>query len=253
MYLRYLELLLYRTSAELKREASRAYLGFLWWVLEPVMYMGVFYLVFGVGLRKGGPDFVVYLLCGLITWKWLDSTVRTGSGVIASSVGLMNQVYLPKIILPSIIILSNTYKFFIVEALFLIFLIFCGFPANEYWLWLPLIMLVQFILIVGVTWSVAALVPLIPDFKYVINYGMTLIFFMSGIFFNINDLSPEIRDLLMWNPVAALIEAYRSVLLYAEPPKMGKLLYVASISVFLATISAICIARLDRYFPRVVG
>ena len=133
MFARYLELLFYRASAELKREASRAYLGITWWFIEPLLYMGVFYLVFGLGLRKGGQDFVMYLLCGLITWKWLDSTVRTSSNVIAGSVGLMAQVYLPKIILPGVILVANTYKFLIVFSIFLLFLLSRDIPYTEYW------------------------------------------------------------------------------------------------------------------------
>ena len=59
--LQYIELLRYRALAELRRDSSGMYLGMIWWVLEPVLYMLVFYIIFGIGLKKGGIDFVFYL------------------------------------------------------------------------------------------------------------------------------------------------------------------------------------------------
>ena len=253
MWGRYTELVFYRAAAELKREASRAYLGILWWIIEPVLYMGVFYIVFGMGLRKGGPDFVVYLLCGLTVWKWLDGTVRTSSSIIASSVSLMGQVYLPKIVLPAVIIVANTYKFAIVFSIFLLFLMMWGLPVTEHWQALPVLLAMQFVLICAVAGIGSALVPVIPDLKYIIDYGMTLLFFMSGIFFDINDLTPEVQEWLRFNPMVIFIEGYRSVLLYNEWPDWVALgnVFMASVALFLVMI---CIhARLDRYYPRVVG
>lgn len=254
MFFRYLELVFYRANAELKREASRAYLGMLWWVIEPILYMSVFYLVFGVGLRKGGPDFVVYLLTGLIVWKWLDSTVRTSSGVIASSIGLINQVYLPKLVLPCVILVANTYKFFIIFTLYLIFLIFLwDIPVTSHWLYLFPLLATQFLLVFSLSGLAAAVVPIIPDLKYIIDYAMTLMFFASGIFFDIRDLTPEIQNVLEYNPMVTFIEAYRDVLLYAQAPNWDSVINVLLVCIVLLVSTLVLFKKLDRYYPRVVG
>ena len=65
--LQHIELLRYRALAELRRDSSGMYLGMIWWVLEPILYMLVFYIIFGIGLKKGGIDFVFYLLFNSIT------------------------------------------------------------------------------------------------------------------------------------------------------------------------------------------
>lgn len=254
MFGRYLELIFYRANAELKREASRAYLGMLWWVIEPILYMSVFYIVFGVGLRKGGSDFVVYLLTGLIVWKWLDSTVRTSAGVISSSVGLINQVYLPKIILPCVILIANTYKFFIIFSLYLVFLIFLWkIPVTEYWLSLLPVLFMQFILIFSLSGLAAALVPVLPDLKYLVDYSMTLLFFASGIFFDIRDLTPEIQRVLEYNPMVIFIEAYRDILLYSQHPDWPSVFKVFVIALVLMVFTLFLFKKLDRFYPRVVG
>jgi len=65
---RALDLLLFRTYADLKVEVERIYFGFLWWVLESLMFMAVFYYVFGVLCGVGGVFYVVMLLVGLVVW-----------------------------------------------------------------------------------------------------------------------------------------------------------------------------------------
>lgn len=254
MYSRYIELLFYRAYAELTRDLKRAYLGILWWFIEPVLYMAVFYLVFGLGLRKGGLDFVIYLLTGLIVWKWLDGTVRSSANVISSSVGLMSQVYLPKILLPGMVVVVNTYKLATVLVIFLLFLVFAwDVPVTQYWQCLPLLLLLQLILICGMAGMAAAIVPIIPDFKYVVDYGMTLAFFMSGIFFDIHDLTPEIRHWLMYNPMVVLIESYRDILLYARWPDWQALMLVFYEATTMFVLMLVLLLKLDRYYPRVVG
>lgn len=253
MLARYFELLVYRANAELSREASRAYLGFIWWILDPLLYMAIFYIVFGVGLRKGGSDYVMYLLCGLLVWKWIDSTIRTSCGIISSSVGLMGQVYIPKIILPAVIVVANTYKFLIVYLIFLVSLLLFHMPVTEAWLYIPVLLLIEFLLICAVSGFGAALVPIIPDAKYLVNYGMTLLFFLSGIFFDINDIAPEIQVYLRWNPMVTIIDGHRAVLLYGEAPDMTGLIWVGGASLILFVLMFFLLVKLDRFYPRVVG
>jgi lipopolysaccharide transport system permease protein len=254
MFGRYRELLFYRAYAELTRDLKRAYLGILWWFIEPVLYMGVFYLVFGIGLRKGGPDFVVYLLTGLIVWKWFDGTVKSSSNVIVGSVGLMNHVYIPKLLLPAMVVVVNTYKLLTVMAIFLIFLtLVWKMPVTTYWLGLPVLLFIQLILVCAVAGLAAAVVPIIPDLKYVIDYGMTLAFFMSGIFFDIHELAPRVQHLLMYNPMVVLIDSYRDVLLYARWPDWPALLTVCYESIFLFALMLVILVKLDRHYPRVIA
>lgn len=250
---RHLEITLYRAGAELKRDAARSYLGVAWWFLEPILYMAVFYLVFGLGMRRSGPDYVVYLLAGLVVWKWLDGAVRSASGVILGSIGLMQQVYLPKLILPALVVVMHTYKFAIVFGVYLLFLLIgWEVSATQYWISLPLLIFTQLLFVCGMAFLASALVPLIPDLKYLVDFGMTLLFFMSGIFFDINDLTPEIKVWLEYNPMVFFIDSYRDVLLYGQWPDWANLAEVLLISLGVMTMACWILLRLDRYYPRVV-
>lgn len=250
----HIDLVLYRGLSELRAEASRSYLGIIWWVMEPVLYVGVFYLVFGLGLRRGGDGFVPYLLCGLVPWKWFDGTVRSASTILTASVGLMRQLYLPKYLLPAAVMVTNTLKFFIILVILLVFLAASGaLVISPAMLWLLPVIFTQWLLILAIGGLAAALVPLLPDLRYVVNYGMTMLFFMSGIFFSLEDLSPAAQDVLKFNPVLVVLDAYRSVLLSGSAPDTVSLAAVALASCGLVLLVAHLFHRFDRTYPRVIG
>jgi lipopolysaccharide transport system permease protein len=243
----------YRALAELKRDSSGMYLGMLWWILEPILYMLVFYTVFGLGLKKGGIDFVFYLLCGLVPWKWIDSTVKTSAGVILANVGLMRQVYFPKLLLPAYIILANTYKFFIIFTLLIIFFLVAGIKPNDAWIAIPGLVFLQLLFVSSLSFSASALVPLLPDLRFVVNYGMTMLFFLSGVFFSVSDLGEPVRFWLEWLPTVQLINAYRDIFLYGViPDGMGMMKVLVSSCIFLI-LGIGMLVKFDRYYPRMVN
>lgn len=250
--MKYLDIIFFKTWADLKAEASRAYIGFLWWFIEPILYMATFYLLFGLGLRYGGDNFVYFLLCGLIPWKWFSSTVANGSRSIEANGGLILQVYLPKHILPAITVLINTVKFSIIFLLLLVFLSISGFSPTLVWVVLPILILVQFLLILTTTSLLAAMVPFVPDIKFVIENMLLLLMFLSGIFFDIEKFSPNIKAILYLNPVALLVKNYRLVLLEQQWPEASDLVYVVGISLLFGILAYYILSKFNRRYAKVV-
>ncbi len=248
----YLQLALYRGIADLKSEASRNYLGIAWWFLEPILYTIVFYFVFAVGFRAGGEDRVAFLLCGLTVWKWLDSSVRNASMSIFVSSGLIGQVYFPKYILPVSVVLSNAFKFLIILTILCIYLFWQGYPPSAEWLWLPFLLLATLLLILAMSLLSAALVPLLPDLKFVINYGMTMLFFMSGIFFDIHAMAPELQEILVFNPIVSIVDGFRAVLVLGQAPNLAALTIIGLLAALVAGFALRMLAAYDRVYPKLV-
>ena len=90
-----IDLLLFSTYAELHAERARNYLGLVWWVLDPALMMGAFWLVFSVVLKTGGPDYLPFLLIGLTIWQWMKSCITHAGYAIWTNLGLIRQVDLP--------------------------------------------------------------------------------------------------------------------------------------------------------------
>jgi lipopolysaccharide transport system permease protein len=130
MRLHLVELILFSTYAELRAERARSYLGLLWWIVEPAMNMGVYYLVFAVIFRMGGADYIPFLLIGLTLWQWFKSCISHGGYSIWQQLPLIRQVKLPLQVFPSVQILADTVKFLCILGILLIILWSTGYPPN---------------------------------------------------------------------------------------------------------------------------
>lgn len=248
----YIQLVVIKVFANLQAEVSRHYLNYLWWVFEPLLHMLVFYVVFGLLLQRGTENFVAYLLTGLIPWLWFNKSISNSMMSIVQGRGLMMQVHLPKIILPTIVIFQDFVKQMIVMALLILFLWLYGIPLNIHWTALPFIMLTQLFFICACSYFVASLIPFLPDLKFLVVAGLQMMMFCSGVFYSTDIIPPQYRQLFFMNPMANLIGNYRNIFLYGLWPDWPALLLIFSLSLVFILIMFLMIKKLDYIYPRVV-
>ena len=249
---RFVDLVLYKTFADLRAEAAKTYINYLWWVVDPILSMLVFYLVFGLLLQRGGPDFVAFLLVGLATWNWYSQTLSHAGNTIMNGKGLMNQVHVPKLVFPVVNLLTDLTKFAVVLLVLLIFLWVFGYGiGNAYWA-LPVVVLTQFIMMLALALLLALLVPWVPDLKLVVDHLLHLQFFLSGIFYATSSLPAPYSDWILFNPMASLILDYRSILLAGNWPHWDRLGLIAGLSLLLLFAQIPLLRRWDKVYPRIV-
>ena len=138
----------------------------------------------------------------------------------------------------------STTKFLIVFGILIAFLLLYGIRPTWAWLALPLVLGIQFLLVTAGSALTAILIPLVPDLRVIINNLMTLMLFISGIFFTLDDLPDRSRVLLQLNPMATLIDAFRTVLLDGKWPDFLPLAGVALFSI----ISLAAMFRVYRHY-----
>ena len=247
---RALDLLLFRTYADLKAEVERTYLGFLWWVLEPLMFMAVFYYVFGVLRGVGGVSYVAMLLVGLVVWQWVKSGISHASDAIGNSLFLMRQVYIPAALVPLMVIATDTVKFLFVLAVLLVSLVLMGIPPTLAWLQLVPILLVALLLIAGAGLLCAAWCPLFPDLRFVVETLLLLLMFLSGVFFDRSDIPAGLQDWFFLNPVAVVLDAAREALLAGAWVDVPRLAYAAAVGALLCGLAGVSLHVLQRRFPK---
>lgn len=247
-----IDLILYKTYADLRAEAAKTYINYLWWVIDPILSMLVFYLVFGLLFQRGGEGFVAFLLSGLVIWNWYRQSVAHAGGSILNGKGLMNQVHVPKLVFPTVTLLTDLTKFALVLVLLLVFLWISGYPVNVSYLALPVLLVVQLLLIAGLAFCLAGLVPFVPDLRFLVDHLLHLQFFCSGIFYSVKDLPAQYQGWFYLNPMAGLIEDYRSVLLHGIWPHWGRLGLIALGSTLLLALAITFVRRRDREYPRAI-
>ncbi len=248
----FFELLFYKTRANLKTEVSRLYLNYAWWALEPLFSMAIFYVVFGIFMNSQTPHFALFLLIGTTQWQWFSSSMQHASNSIRSSSHIMQRVAIPKIFFPFETFLQDSFKHLFVLCLLAIFLIFYPIQATEAWFTLPLVIMVQGFLVLTCAVFFACLVPFLPDLSLIIAIGLNIMFFASGIFFDINRfVLPEHRHYLFFNPMAGIIREYRRIIIDGQFPDFAYLLNVVLGTTVLAIITFLILKRYEREYPRI--
>jgi lipopolysaccharide transport system permease protein len=246
------ELVWFRAYADLKSEASRTYIGILWWILDPLLQMGIFYLVFGVGLRGTGrtENFVQFLLIGIIIWRWFATSVNFSSGAIMQNRNLVLRLDIDKWVFPATLILGNALKFLIALAVLFAFLAYSGMPLTWHYLQIPAILMVQLALICGVAFVLAALVPLLPDLRNLVSHMLMLMFFLSGIFYEVADMPEKFQWIFNLNPMVHVINANRAIMLHGESPAWLPLLAVLGVGLVLMWIGTALMRSLNVVYAK---
>ncbi|MFK8020921.1 MAG: ABC transporter permease [Pseudomonadales bacterium] len=242
------QLVRFRVLADLRGEVSGAYAGWLWWILEPLIYLSAFYVIFDLIFQRGGPGFVGFLLCGLVFWRWFDSSIKKSAGAIMANTALIQQAPIPKILFPLTELAASFCRFLFVLVLFIIFLLFYKNELTMSLLYLPILLLAQGLLIMGAGILLAAVIPFAPDLRKLLDHAMTLGFYLSGIFFSIDELPEAFQSWLYLNPMAVLIEQYRLVLLDGLPPQFNSIVVVALAGLIMLGFGVRLINRYDSFY-----
>jgi homopolymeric O-antigen transport system permease protein len=213
----------------LRADATKLYLGYIWWILEPFLYVGVFYVVFKLILPFRQEDFLPFLMTGKLAYIWFSKTVTSASNSIVAGRGLVGKIDMPKTIFPFAVVQESLYKQITVFLLLFVVLIGFGYPVTMTWFYIIPIIFANYLMILACAYVGASLVCVVRDFFPLISLGMIFMMFTSGIFWNVRDLgSPEKTDLVLAvNPLAFILDAYRQALMYNTPPDMLHLLAVA--------------------------
>ncbi|APD87569.1 hypothetical protein BM527_16540 [Alteromonas sp. Mex14] len=252
--IQFLQLTVTKTKLNLKAEARQSYLNYIWWLLEPALFVALFYVVFGVFLGNGNNSFLLFLLCGQIPFMWFARTVGNCSASIEQGKALMQQIYIPKMFFPLVTICQDTVKSFCVFIMFFVFIFFYAESPLIYWFSLPLILVVQFFFVASVSIIGAMIVPFIPDFKYLIATFVQMMMFASGVFFNYEDLLlPEHHELFLLNPMANIITQFRFVLLEGRWPDFYALGHILLFSFVLIIGAILMMRKVDGLYPKILS
>jgi len=212
--------------------------------------MAIYYFIFGVVFKRGTDDFIPFLLVGLVVWQWFAQCISHCSAAINQNQALISQVNFPKIVLPSINMVMDTFKFSIVFALLLIVLWIMGYPPTLTYAYLPLILGMQFILNYACGLIASALIPFVPDLSNLIPHLLRLGMYSSGILYSVSSLPEKIQDVLAYNPMVWIIQSYRDVLMYNQGPNTSHLTSYLIAVVALYALARLLLNKLNPIFAR---
>ena len=195
------------------------YLGLAWQILNPAIQVGIYYLVFGIGVNQGnkisGVPFIVWMLIGITAWFYISSSILGASNSIHRQVGMVAKMKFPVSVLPTINIVSNLSSYFPMLVIVVFTVIGFGGSVSLYWIQY----LYYFVCMIAFLFSFgilnATLTVLVRDYHIFLQSVLRLLFYVSGPIWDIQNRNlPEwLVKILRINPVYYIIEGFRDTFL----------------------------------------
>jgi lipopolysaccharide transport system permease protein len=217
---------------EFQSKYRNSLLGAAWTVLNPlamiVVYTVIFSQVMGSRLAGSGAPFgySIYLCAGVLTWGLFAEITSRSQSVFLEHANLIKKLQFPRICLPIIVVLNALINFAIIFGLFTAFLVLSGtFPGWVFLAMLPVLAL-QVLFAIGLGMILGVLNVFFRDVGQFFTILLQFWFWFTPIVYPVTTLPPAVRALLVWNPMAAVIAAYQTILVHGQAPDWGSLLPV---------------------------
>jgi lipopolysaccharide transport system permease protein len=244
----YRDLIWILTVSDLKIKYQSSVLGFVWSLLNPLLMMLILYVVFSSIFQITEENFAIYLLVGIITWRFFANATSSSVPSIVSNSSLVTKVYIPR----QILVLSSVLSSFISSllefvVLFFFLLIFSPHLTFNVFLF-PFIQALYFVLVFGVAMILGGLYVYYRDLNQIWEVVLQLGFFLSPIVYPISILPENILPYYMLNPITVVIQSYRDIFLYGIFPPAWEIAYLIGIAVMILVVGGLIFSRLERRF-----
>jgi ABC-type polysaccharide/polyol phosphate export permease len=247
---RYRGLIQSLVARELKARYRGSVLGFFWSFINPLLLLLVYSFVFSVVLPSTHPPemepYALFMFCGLLPWTWFSSSIAESANVLIANGNLIKKVLFPAEILPIVTVLTGLVNFALSLLILAAFLVYYAVPVSPGELaWLPLIVLVQLTLTLGLSLLLSSLTVHFRDLRDLVGNLMTLWFWGTPIIYSLSQVPENLRTLVALNPFTHLAVAYQSVLFLDGPfDAWPGLLWLGAGSVVLLAVAYFVFDRL---------
>lgn len=249
----YREMIFRLVRKELRGRYKGSVLGFLWTFLNPLLQLLVYTVVFSVIMRSGIEQYYLFLFVALVPWIFFSSALTGGSTSIINSGDMIKKIYFPREVMPIAYITSSFVNMLLSFVVVFVVLIVTGFGVNPVaLLYLPIIMLVEYVLCLGITLLVSALTVYLRDLAYMLGIISMAWQFLTPVMYPQSQVADVLPESLMriWNlnPMTPIINAYRDILYYKTVPELETLVAAVVLGVVVLVIGELVFVKLQKGF-----
>lgn len=219
-------------------------LGFFWTLLNPLLFMAVYTLVFSVYLRIGMANYPVFLIAGLVPWLWFAGAVQQGTSSILDGRMYVGKTVFAPVILILVPVLSNLVNFLFSLPILLAILAIFHIQVGWALLILPLLIVIQFLLTFGILLLLATFNVFFRDLQQLIAVVLLLGFYLTAIIYPLSSVPEKFRPYVLANPLTSLVLGYQDIFYYNVVPDWKHIFYALAASLVLLYIGS---AVFERY------
>jgi lipopolysaccharide transport system permease protein len=239
---------------DLRMRYKNSVLGFLWSLLQPMLMLLVLYIVFThLFVNTSIEPYPLFLLLGIISWGFLDKATGFSLNSIVGKPSLIKKVYFPREVLVISACLTALMMTCIEFAVFAGFMLIYGVMPTIVAVLFPLVLLIEFILVLGISFAIASLNVRFRDIQWIWAVIMQCGFFATPIMYSIS-LFQNSRYLLLltYNPMGIIIEMLRNTLIYGRWPAITELLFTGVVAFALLMLGLVLFRHLEPSFAEEV-
>ena len=246
----YRELLKTSVKKDIGGKYKHSFLGVLWSFINPLLQILVYALIFPLVMKNGGSykDYTVFMVCGLIPWAYFTTVINRASFIMIENGNILKKVYFPRSILPLSLLTSETINFLVSCIIILAFIVIKGFGISKFILFFPLVLLIQYVLLLGIALIFSAVTVYMRDIQHFIGVVLQLLFYATPIVYSIDTIPENFRWILKWNPMTYIIEGYRAIFYNQTMPDLKSLGVLGIISIIILIVGYLLFNKLQKRF-----
>jgi lipopolysaccharide transport system permease protein len=247
------ELVYFLALRDVKVRYKQTALGVAWVLLQPLLAMGIFSIVFGArGLTTNGVPYPLFVISGLVPWFYFSNATSGASGSVVGNTQLISKVYFPRLAIPVAAVLANLVDLGIGLLLELLLLAVFGVGFGWHLLAVPLLVGLMVLTALGVSVWLSALDVQYRDVRYAVPFFIQVWLFATPVIYSSGDVPDRWRPVLALNPMTGVIEAFRWALLGTGDPPVTALAGSTVIVVVVLASGLLYFRRMERTFADVI-
>ncbi len=241
-------------KAELKSEVADSYLNWLWWIIEPFCFMLIYTFVFGVIFKNSEEYFASFVFIGLMVWEFFSRMMNGSVKLIANNRDLVTKVYIPKYILLLSKSFTYLFKTFISFLITIILMVYQGVNISWHIVFVIPILIDVYLISFGLGLLLMHFGVTLNDLSNLTNLALRMIFYLSGIFYNIRQRLKGTLAFIMlrFNPIAFCMDELRKVMLESKLPSFEGLSFYFLIGIILCFIGIKIINKNENNYAKVI-
>jgi lipopolysaccharide transport system permease protein len=212
---------------DMKAQYKSSLLGVAWSLLNPLLQLLIFTFLFRVVVPLGIKNYPAFLFSGMLAWTWFQLSLMQATGAITSHRDLIRRPGFPAAILPAITVTTNLINLLLALPLLFGFMLISHVPLRATIFFLPLLMMLQFVLTLSFAYVLATVNVLFRDTQHIIGVVLQLLFFVTPVFYDASRFPVKYQPLLKLNPMVHIIAAYRDLLLKGVLPDLRMLAWIS--------------------------
>ena len=244
----YRELLKTSISKDVRGKYKNSVLGILWSFLNPLLQIAVYAIVFPLIMKSNLPNYTVVLCCGLIPWNFFSAAISRTSFTMVENGNIIKKVYFPREILSLSVVTSEAINFIISTIIILAFVLGYGMGLSKFIIFYPLVLIVQYLLLIGISFIVSSVTVYFRDLQHFIGIALQLLFYATPIVYAPNTIPDEFQWILKFNPMTYIINGYRDIFYYKQMPDLVSMAIVLGVSIVICLIGYFIFNKLQRRF-----